>query len=47
MKAGRNNQVPGAKAEGGRALHPRFGGEIQLSLEGMAMTHRETRGSSN
>lgn len=40
MKADRSNQVPGAEVEGRNVFNPRFGDEIQTSLESMAVTHR-------
>ena len=39
MKADRSNQVPGAEEEGRKAFNPRLRGEIQTSLERMAVTH--------
>lgn len=40
MRADRSNQVPGADVEGRNAFNPRFRGEIQTSLESMAVTPR-------
>lgn len=40
MKVDRSKQVHGAEVEGKKAFNPRFRGEIQTSLESMAVTHR-------
>lgn len=44
MKVDRSNQVPGAEVEGREAFNSRFRGEIQTSLESMAVNHRAAEG---